>query len=56
LTGPQGNAFALCALARRLAKQLDKNADAILAAMTSSNYEHLLEAFEREFGELVLYK
>ena len=57
LTGPDGNAFVLLGYATRLAKQLDKDPNAIKEEMTSGDYEHLLEVFEREFGNVVtLYR
>jgi len=57
LTGPQGNAYVLLGLAEDLAKQLDKDPAAILAEMKSGDYDHLIEVFEREFGEHVtLYR
>jgi hypothetical protein len=57
LTGPDGNAYALMGYTKRFAKQLDRDADAIIAEMTSGDYENLLEVFEREFGEFVtLYR
>ena len=51
LTGPEGNAFVLMGHARRWAKQLNKDADAIIEEMMESDYEHLVEVFDREFGE-----
>jgi len=57
LTGPQGNAYVLLGMADDLAKQLDKDSAAIRAEMKSGNYEHLVDVFEREFGEYVtLYR
>jgi hypothetical protein len=53
LSGPQGNAFYLLGIARRLAKQLDKPATPILEEMQSGDYDHLLEVFEKHFGEYV---
>lgn len=53
LTGPQGNAFFLLGTARKWAKDLGRDADKILDEMQESDYEHLLEVFEREFGEFV---
>lgn len=45
LTGPQGNAFFLLGQASTLAE------------MKESDYEHLLEVFDREFGDFVtLYR
>lgn len=57
LTGPQGNAYVLLGIADDLAKQLGKDGDTIRAEMKSGDYEHLLQVFEREFGEYVtLYR
>jgi hypothetical protein len=56
LTGPDGNAFALMAYAKRFATQLgwaDKGS-ALIADMMSSDYEHLLEVFDNAFGEFVI--
>lgn len=51
LSGPDGNAFAMMAAAQRMAKQLGRDSEAILEDMQSGDYEHLVEVFEREFGE-----
>jgi len=57
LTGPQGNAYYLFAVATDLASQLGKDADAILTRMKSGDYENLIEVFDEEFGEYVtLYR
>ena len=57
LTGPQGNAIWLTGYAGKLAKQLDLDVEAIRKDMMSSDYDHLLEVFERVFGCLVtLYR
>ena len=56
LTGPDGNAFALMAYAKRFATQLgwkDKGA-ALINEMMSGNYEHLLEVFDNAFGDYVI--
>jgi hypothetical protein len=56
LTGPDGNAFALMAYAKRFATQLgwaDKGS-AIIEEMMSGSYDHLLEVFDNAFGELVI--
>jgi hypothetical protein len=56
LTGPDGNAFALMAYAKRFATQLcwkDKGS-ALIEDMMSSDYEHLLEVFDNAFGEFVI--
>ena len=54
LTGPQGNAFYLMKRAIELSKQLDKNSDSILQDMKSSDYEHLIQVFDRHFGSFVI--
>lgn len=57
LTGPQGNAFYLMGTAQNLARQLNRDADAIIARMKAGDYEHLLKVFDEEFGEFVdLYR
>jgi hypothetical protein len=57
LTGPDGNAFVLMAHARLYAMEMGKDSKAIIADMMSGDYEHLLEVFEQEFGNVVtLYR
>lgn len=57
LTGPNGNAFLLMGYAKTYSRQLDKDGDAIIKEMIAGDYEHLLEVFDREFGDFVtLYK
>ena len=53
LTGPDGNADQLLALTRRLAKQLELDANEIMTRMTSGDYENLVAVFEEEFGEYI---
>ena len=53
LTGSEGNAFALLGYASRYAKQLGKDPKSILSEMSSGDYEHLIEVFDREFGDCV---
>ena len=53
LTGPDGNAFCLIAIARRLSKQLSLDADKIVKEMQSGDYEHLIEVFDKYFGEYI---
>ncbi len=53
LSGPEGNAFAVLGVAKNLAKQLDKDWKQIQDDMTHSDYDHLLDVFEREFGSVV---
>jgi len=57
LTGPNGNAFALIGLAQKLAKQLDYQPNErgeLTAEMMGGDYEHLLEVFEKNFGDFVI--
>ena len=57
LTGPNGNAYVLMGYASNLSKQLNKDFKSIREDMESSDYEHLLEVFDREFGNYVtLYR
>jgi hypothetical protein len=57
LTGPNGNAFYLLGLANSLSKQLSKDGKVIADEMTTGDYDHLLEVFDREFGSFVtLYR
>ena len=53
LTGPDGNAFVIMAHAVSYAKQLGLDKDAILEDMQSGDYEHLLEVFDKHFGQYV---
>tara|TARA_R110000744_G_scaffold315854_1_gene422624 strand:- start:242 stop:457 length:216 start_codon:yes stop_codon:yes gene_type:complete len=54
LTGPEGNAFVLLGYAKRFAKQLELNSEEIISNMTSGDYEHLLEVFDKHFGSFVI--
>ena len=54
LTGPDGNAFVLLGYAKNLASQLDLNYDIIRAEMTSSDYENLIQVFDKYFGSIVI--
>ncbi len=54
LTGPQGNAFYLLGIARKLAKQLDLSHQKIEDEMMSDDYEHLVETFDKYFGSFVI--
>ena len=57
LSGPDGNAFVLLGKASSFAKQLGLDWEDIKKDMTSGDYEHLLEVFDREFGSYVtLYR
>lgn len=54
LLGPDGNAFVLMGFATELAKKLKLDGDAIIADMMSGDYEHLIEVFEKNFGQYVI--
>ena len=54
LTGPDGNAYALMAYAKRFAKQLGYDHKMIIGKMTSGDYEHLLKVFDSYFGKFVI--
>ena len=60
LTGPDGNAFVLLGKAKSFAKAIGMNgieAEALINDMTSVDYEHLLEVFDKHFGSFVtLYR
>ena len=57
LTGPQGNAFYLLGTAKNLANQLGLNGVEIMEEMKSSDYENLIQTFDKYFGSFVtLYK
>lgn len=53
LTGPQGNAFYLLGVASNFAKRLGYDHKAIQEDMRSSDYEHLVEVFDKHFGSFV---
>lgn len=56
LTGPDGNAFALMAYAKRFATQLGwkDRGEALINEMMSGDYENLLQVFDNAFGEFVI--
>lgn len=61
ISGEQGNAFWLLGYARKLAKQLQEANDMydpkkITEEMMSGDYNHLLNTFDRYFGEYVELK
>ena len=60
LTGPQGNAYFLLGTASKLGRQLGLDNDEIsiiLRNMRSSDYENLINVFDRNFGNIVtLYR
>ncbi len=57
LTGPDGNAFVLIGKAGNLAKQLGLDKAKIQAEMMKGDYEHLVNTFDKHFGDFVtLYR
>ncbi len=57
ITGPDGNAYSLMAYANRFGKQLGWDSvktQKIINEMMDGDYEHLLQVFDREFGEFVV--
>ena len=55
LDGPDGNAFALMAYAKRYDKALGYASDeAILNNMKSGDYTNLVRTFDKYFGEFVI--
>ena len=54
LTGPEGNAFYLMAYANKNARQIGLVGSAIIEEMKRGNYEHLVETFDRYFGDYVI--
>ena len=53
LTGPDGNAFVLLGIARRLANQLSLDWEKIKKEMTMTDYENLVVTFDKYFGDYV---
>jgi hypothetical protein len=53
LTGPDGNAYTLLGYAMRWCKQLGRDWIPVTNEMTSKDYDHLVEVFDKEFGEFV---
>ncbi len=54
LTGPEGNAYCLMGYAQKFSRQLGLDGKAIVDEMMSGDYEHLLEVFDKNFGEYVV--
>ena len=57
LTGPEGNAFWLIALAEKLGRKLEvdpKRRGEINAEMMGGDYDNLLEVLEREYGDYIV--
>jgi len=54
LNGPEGNAYYLLALARKLSRTLELDWSEIEKEMTSDDYEHLVKTFDNYFGDFVV--
>jgi len=54
LTGPDGNAYALMAYAKRFARELGLDSEEIISNMMSGDYENLLQVFDESFGSFVV--
>ena len=54
LTGPDGNAYVLLGYAKSYSKQLGLDYDKIRDEMTSSDYENLIQVFDKYFGSFVI--
>lgn len=52
LTGPDGNAYYLLGTAQSWAKQMGLDVDKVIAEMKSSDYENLIEVFDKYFGSI----
>ena len=56
LNGPEGNAFCLLGTAMSLCKQIGISSgrtEEIIDELKSSDYEHLIQTFDKYFGKLV---
>lgn len=51
LTGPQGNAYFLLGTASNAAKELGLDPNEVTTKMKAGDYEHLIQTFDRYFGE-----
>ena len=57
LTGPDGNAFALMGHAMNFGKQLGYSKmaiDGMIEEMKLGDYEHLVQTFDKYFGQFVI--
>ena len=54
LTGPDGNAYALMAYAKRFARELGLDGEEIISNMMSGDYENLLQVFDENCGSFVI--
>ena len=54
LSGPEGNAYVLMSYAKIFANKLSLDEDKIIEEMKSSDYENLLQVFDKYFGLFVV--
>ena len=54
LTGPDGNAFNLMAVAHKLGNKLGLDTEVILHEMRDGNYENLIRVFDKFFPFVIL--
>ena len=53
LTGPDGNAYVILGLAKRLCREFDIPFKPLMQKMTSGDYENLIKVFDDKFGSFV---
>ena len=53
LTGPDGNAYVILGLAKRLCREFDIPFKPLMEKMTSGDYENLIKVFDDKFGSFV---
>jgi hypothetical protein len=56
LNGPEGNAFYLIGLGKKLGRQLERDwtrVNNVVNEMMSGDYQNLLDVFVREYGDFV---
>ena len=53
LTGPDGNAYVILGLAKKLCKEFGIDPKPLLDEMMSSDYENLIKVFDKNFGSIV---
>ena len=54
LTGPEGNAFTLLAIAKDLAHKNKFDWDNVFNEMTKSDYENLIQVMDNYFGDQII--
>ena len=53
LTGPDGNAYVILGLAKRLCREFDIPFKPLMEKMTSGDYENLIKVLDDKFGSFV---